>query len=277
MIGTTHRESMQPIQTFNVVPKLPPSLEPLRDLARNLWWTWEPSARALFRHLDPELWNKTNHNPVRALQLCKQARFEELARNDDFLREMNAVITKFRAYLAADDTWWHNKADKGLSGPVAYFSAEFGFHESFPNYSGGLGILSGDHCKSASDLGLPFVAVSLLYRHGYFKQQINKDGWQESLELNQNFTHLPVREVRNAQGQPIVVRVQVIDRSIAVKVWQLAIGRITLYLLDTDLPDNAPQDREITAQLYGGDHERRIQQEIVLGIGGVHALNDIGI
>jgi starch phosphorylase len=268
---------MQPIHTFNVVPKLPPALEPLRDLARNLWWTWEPSARALFHHLDPELWHKTNHSPVRELQLCKQARLEELAKNDDFLREMNGVIAKFRAYLAADDTWWHNKVDKGLSGPVAYFSAEFGFHESFPNYSGGLGILSGDHCKSASDLGLPFVAISLLYRHGYFKQQINKDGWQESLELNQNFTHLPVREVRNDKGQPIVVRVQLIDRSVAVKVWQLAIGRITLYLLDTDLPDNAPQDREITAQLYGGDHERRIQQEIVLGIGGVHALNDIGI
>jgi hypothetical protein len=126
---------------------------------------------------------------------------------------MNGVIAKFRAYLAADDTWWHNKVDKGLSGPVAYFSAEFGFHESFPNYSGGLGILSGDHCKSASDLGLPFVAISLLYRHGYFKQQINKDGWQESLELNQNFTHLPVREVRNDKGEPIVVRVQLIDRS----------------------------------------------------------------
>jgi len=174
---------MIPIQTFNVVPRLPPALEPLRDLPRNLWWTWEPRARALFREIDPELWNRTNHSPLRVLQLCKQARFEELAQNENFIREMKTVLEKFRAYMSSKDTWWENKADKGLSGPVAYFSAEFGFHESFPNYSGGLGILSGDHCKSASDLGLPFVAVSLLYRHGYFKQQISKDGWQESVAI----------------------------------------------------------------------------------------------
>lgn len=268
---------MHPIQTFNVVPKLPPQLEPLRELARNLWWTWEPRARALFREIDTDLWNKHNHSPIRSLQLCKQARFEELAQNENFLREMKSVMESFHTYMASKDTWWHKKAEKGLTGPVAYFSAEFGFHESFPNYSGGLGILSGDHCKSASDLGLPFIAVSLLYRHGYFKQQINKDGWQESLELNQNFSHLPVREVRHENGTPVMVGVQLPDRMVTVKVWQLAVGRITLYLLDTDVPENSPADREITAQLYGGDHERRIQQEVVLGIGGVHALAEIGI
>jgi glycogen phosphorylase len=268
---------MQPIHTFNVVPRLPAALEPLRELARNLWWTWEPTARALFRHADPELWHRTNHSPIRILQLCKQARFEALATDENFLREMKAVMEKFRAYMTAQDTWWHTKAEKGLTGSVAYFSAEFGFHESFPNYSGGLGILSGDHCKSASDLGLPFVAVSLLYRHGYFKQQINKEGWQESLELNQNFSQLPVREARDPKGAPLFVRVQLTDRWVTVKVWQLAVGRITLYLLDTDVAENAPHDREITAQLYGGDHERRIQQEIVLGIGGVHALAAAGI
>jgi len=268
---------MIPIQTFNVVPRLPPALEPLRDLPRNLWWTWEPRARALFREIDPELWNRTNHSPLRCLQLCKQARFEELAQNENFIREMKSVLEKFHAYMSATDTWWQKKATKGLTGPVAYFSAEFGFHESFPNYSGGLGILSGDHCKSASDLGLPFVAVSLLYRHGYFKQQINKDGWQESLGLNQNFSQLPVREVPDPKGGPLVVAVQLPDGLVRVKVWQLAVGRITLYLLDTDVAENAQHHREITAQLYGGDHERRIQQEIVLGIGGIHALKAIGI
>ncbi len=268
---------MTPIHTFNVVPRLPQALEPLRELARNLWWTWEPRARALFRQIDPEIWNRTNHSPTRTLQLCKQARFEDLAVNENFLREVKFVMEKFHAYMGAKDTWWHLKAKQDLSGPVAYFSAEFGFHESFPNYSGGLGILSGDHCKSASDLGLPFVAVSLLYRHGYFKQQINKDGWQESLELNQNFSHLPVREVRDEKGTPLQVGVQLPDGYVTVKVWQLAVGRITLFLLDTDVPENAHHHRDITAQLYGGDGERRIQQEIVLGLGGVHALKAMGV
>jgi starch phosphorylase len=268
---------MLPIHTFNVVPKLPAALEPLRELAVNLWWTWEPSARALFHHVDAGLWHSTNHSPIRILQLARQSRLQELAESDDFLREMNGVMTRFRAYLSSKDTWWQRKADRGLSRPVAYFSAEFGFHESFPNYSGGLGILSGDHCKSASDLGLPFLAISLLYRHGYFKQEINKEGWQESLELNQNFSHLPVQEVAGKDGRPLQVSVRILGRDVAVKIWQLAVGRITLYLLDTFLPENSPEDREITAQLYGGDHEMRIKQEIVLGIGGVHALNLMGI
>jgi glycogen phosphorylase len=268
---------MQPIHTFNVVPKLPAALEPLRDLALNLWWTWEPSARALFHKIDPVVWHDTNHSPIRMLQLSRQSRLEELAENDDFLREMGNVVKRFRAYLSRKDTWWNTSAKNRFDGTIAYFSAEFGFHESFPNYSGGLGILSGDHCKSASDLGLPFIAVSLLYRHGYFKQQINKEGWQESLELNQNFSHLPVRPVEGKDGRPLQVEVRILGRPVAVKIWQLAVGRITLYLLDTYLPENAPEDREITAQLYGGDHEMRIKQEIVLGTGGVHALKLLGI
>ena len=268
---------MLPIHTYNVVPQLPKTLEPLRELAVNLWWTWEPAARALFRHLDPELWHKTNHNPVRMLQLCKQARLAELSENDDFLREMNGVIVRFRAYIGRADTWGKTRKNSPLAGPVAYFSAEFGFHESFPNYSGGLGILSGDHCKSASDLDIPFVAVGLLYRHGYFRQQINKEGWQESLALDQNFSHLPVQELKGKDGNVLTISVKILDRWVVAKVWKLAIGRIPLYLLDTHLPENAPEDREITAQLYGGDHEMRIKQEIILGIGGVHALAALGI
>jgi starch phosphorylase len=269
---------MQPIHTFNVVPKLPSELEPLRELVFNLWWTWEPQARGLFRHLDPELWHRTNHNPLRMLQLCKQARLTEVSQDDDFLRVMKQVSAKFRAYMTRPDTYGKLRADSPLhKGPLAYFSAEFGFHESVPNYSGGLGILSGDHCKSASDLDIPFLAFTLLYRQGYFRQQVNKDGWQESLGLNQNFSHLPLKEVMDKDGAPLAVHVDILGRSVRVKVWGLAVGRITLYMLDTDVPENTEEDRLITAQLYGGDHEMRIKQEIVLGIGGIHALNAMGV
>ena len=263
---------MQPLFTFNVIPKLPTELEPLREMVFNLWWTWEPAARSLFRHLDPTLWQRTNHNPVRMLQLCKQARLVELAEDDDFLREMNRVYAQFQAYMARKDTFGNTRKNE----LVAYFSAEFGFHESIPNYSGGLGILSGDHCKAASDLGINFVAITLLYRHGYFKQQINKEGWQESVSLNQNFHHLPMKEMQ-VDGKPLVISVHILDRDVHAKVWQMVIGRITLYLLDTDIMENRPEDRVITAQLYGGDLEMRIKQEIVLGVGGVHALHAMGL
>lgn len=269
---------MQPIHIFNVTPKLPEALEPLRTLAMNLWWTWQPDARKLFRHLDIDLWHRTNHNPVRMLQLCKQARLEEVAREDDFLLEMSKVYQEFQAYMARPDTYGKlRRSYKPGHGPIAYFSAEFGFHESFPNYSGGLGILSGDHCKSASDLDLEFVAITLLYKHGYFRQQINKDGVQESVQLNQNFTHLALTDALDAKGEPCFVSVDLPGRKVRVKVWKLQIGRIPLYLLDTDLAENSDDDRLITAQLYGGDTEMRIKQEIVLGIGGVHALNALGI
>ncbi len=185
---------MHPVQTFNISPRLPEKLEPLRELAHNLWWTWEPDARRLFRHLDTQLWDRTNHNPIRMLQLSRQARLIELAEDDDYIREMQAIIQKFKAYMARTDTYGKLRS---TAPKIAYFSAEFGFHESVPNYSGGLGILSGDHCKSASDLDLNFCAVTLLYRHGYFKQQINKDGWQEAISLNQNFNHLPLRGNQN--------------------------------------------------------------------------------
>ncbi len=263
---------MQPLYTFNVIPKLPVELEPLRELAGNLWWTWEPEARRLFRYLDPRLWEETNHNPVRMLQLCRQGRLLNLAEDEAFLSEVKRVMEKFRTYMAKADTYGSTRKND----LIAYFSAEFGFHESVPNYSGGLGILSGDHCKSASDLGLNFVAVTLLYRHGYFKQQINRDGWQESVELNQDFHHLPMKEVQ-VDGVPLLVGVPILDREVLVRIWEMAVGRITLYLLDTDIPDNRTEDRQITGQLYGGDEEMRVKQEIVLGIGGVHALRALGL
>jgi starch phosphorylase len=268
---------MQQVHTYNVIPNLPAELEPLREITYNLWWTWEPDARKLFRHLDTELWERTNHNPVRMLQLSRQARLVELVeRDDDFMRDLRLVYEKFKRYLARQDTYGKRRQDSPLQRPIAYFSAEFGFHESVPNYSGGLGILSGDHCKSASDLDLNFVAVTLLYRHGYFKQHINKDGMQESISLNQSFHHLPLREVRSGDG-PLLVRVSLPGREVAARVWELPIGRIKLYLLDTDIPENSAEDRLITAQLYGGDLDMRIKQEIVLGIGGVRALHAMGI
>ena len=167
-------------------------------------------------------------------------------------------------------------AGREIKKPIAYFSAEFGFHESIPNYSGGLGILSGDHCKSASDLDLNFVAVGLLYRHGYFKQQINKEGWQEAISLNQNFHHLPIREVMR-NDQILLVSVSLLGREVFAKIWELRVGRINLYLLDTDIAENRAEDRLITAELYGGDLEMRMRQEIVLGIGGVKALSALGM
>ncbi|MEP6937340.1 MAG: alpha-glucan family phosphorylase [Chthoniobacterales bacterium] len=267
---------MQTYLTYNVVPRLPTALEPLREIVFNLWWTWEPSARRLFRHLDPELWNRTNHNPVRMLQLSRQARLEEVSQDKNFLGELSEVRDAFRRYLARPDTYGKTSAAGVLTKPIAYFSAEFGFHESIPNYSGGLGILSGDHCKSASDLDLNFVAVGLLYRHGYFRQQIDKDGIQEAVSLNQNFHHLPIREVRRNDAR-LLISVRILNREVFAKIWELHIGRINLYLLDTDVAENAPEDRLITAELYGGDLEMRMRQEIVLGIGGVKTLGALGI
>ncbi len=268
---------MEPILTYQVIPKLPAALEPLREMVFNLWWTWEPSARRLFRFLDIPLWDATNHNPLRMLQMCRQARLTEVASDEHFLKDLAEVYGRFRAYMNRGDTYGKARRETSpLQYPAAYFSAEYGFHESFPNYSGGLGILSGDHCKSASDLDLNFVAVGLLYRDGYFKQQINKDGWQEAVSLNQNFHHLPVQEVR-IDGVPLKVSVDLAGREVRAKVWRLAVGRINLYLLDTQVPENAPVDQSITAQLYGGDKEFRIRQEIVLGMGGVRALRAMGI
>jgi len=269
---------MDPIITYNVIPKLPSELEPLREMVYNLWWTWEPPARRLFRFLDIPLWEATNHSPLRMLQTCRQARLTEVAEDEHFLKDLNSVYARFRAYLHRSDTYGKLRLETTpLQRPVAYFSAEYGFHESFPNYSGGLGILSGDHCKSASDLDLNFVAVGLLYRDGYFKQQINKDGWQEAVSLNQNFHHLPIQEVKMEDGSPLKVSVSFPDRAVFAKVWRIAVGRINLYLLDTMLPENAPEDQVITAQLYGGDQEFRIRQEIVLGMGGFRALQAMGI
>jgi starch phosphorylase len=263
---------MNPLVTFNVIPKLPSSIEPLRELAYNMWWSWEPTARRLFRDLDVPLWEETNHNPVRMLQLCRQSRLIEISQDEHYLKELKQVITAFHNYLSRKDTYASTRSNPS----IAYFSAEYGLHESFPNYSGGLGILSGDHCKSASDLGLDFTAVGLLYRDGYFKQQINSHGWQEAKELNQVFHYLPITEVK-INNEPLKISIPLPGRLVIARVWHIALGRIKIYLLDTTIPENKPTDQHISATLYGGNNELRIQQEIVLGMGGVKLLKALGI
>src|SRR5438445_7962157 len=267
---------MPTFQTYNVTPTLPAALEPLREMSFNLWWTWEPSARRLFRHLDPELWNRTNHNPVRMLQLSRQSRLEEVSQDKAFLRELKQVHDAFRNYLGRVDTYGKTGTGGEIKNPIAYFSAEFGFHESIPNYSGGLGILAGDHCKSASDLDLNFVAIGLLYRHGYFRQQIDKNGVQAAINLNQNFYHLPIREVHRGDMR-LLISVRILEREVFARLWELRVGRVNLYLLDTDISEHSAEDGLITAQLYGGELEMRMRQDMMPGIGGVKALAALGI
>src|ERR1700745_2774437 len=215
---------MPTYHTYNVIPTLPAALEPLREMVLHLWWTWEPAASALFRHLDPELWHRTNHNPVRMLQLSRQARLIEVSQDEVFLRDLAEVHAAYKKYLSRKDTYGKKGPGNEIKKPIAYFSAEFGFHESIPNYSGGLGILSGDHCKSASDLDLNFVAVGLLYRHGYFKQQIDKNGVQAAINLNQNFYHLPIREVHRGDTR-LLISVRILEREVFARLWELRVGR----------------------------------------------------
>lgn len=263
--------------TFSVIPQIPPRLEILRELAYNLWWTWTPEASELFRDLDPELWVKFHHNPAQMLRHISQSRLLEAAADEQIVQRAQSLKKQLDDYLERKDRWYHNTHADKKDLLVAYFSAEFGLHEALPIYSGGLGILAGDHCKSASDLGIPFVACGILYRTGYFKQRITKDGWQQSDSIVWNFHELPISEVRDDQGKPLKVSVELPGRTVAIKVWRARVGNICIYLLDTDLVENTEDDRKITYQLYGGDHEMRVKQEIVLGIGGVRALQAAGL
>lgn len=264
------------IRSFEVVPTLPEPLKPLLELAHNLWWTWHPEAVELFVRLDRGLWSRSNHNPVKMLGMCPQATLDRFARDEGFLNSLSRVIFNQRRHLERTPWLAHRYPDLSKF-TVAYFCTEFGLTECLQIYSGGLGCLAGDHLKSASELGMPLVAVGLLYRRGYFQQYLNPDGWQQEYNPDLDFANLPVKPVRNAGGEDVKVRVQMPGRDIVIKVWQVTVGRIPLYLLDTNLPENQPSDREITSQLYGGDMEMRIKQEIVLGIGGVRALDAVGI
>ena len=266
------------LHTYTVVPCLPERLTPLRELAYNLRFSWEPDTKALFETLDAGLWESTDNNPAKVLGLVAQSRLTELAGDAVFLAEMDRVHADFTHYMADGGWWGHtHKSEFPDDFKIAYFSAEFGITECLPIYSGGLGVLAGDHMKSASDLNLPLVGMGFLYQRGYFRQGLNADGWQIENYPTTDFYSLPIEPVVDANNTPLVIAVDFPGRQVHVKLWKAQVGRIPLYLLDTNLPENNDADRHIAGNLYGGDNETRIQQEIVLGIGGIHALDAIGI
>ncbi|MBU6430447.1 MAG: alpha-glucan family phosphorylase, partial [Cyanobacteria bacterium REEB65] len=256
---------------------IPKRLARLGDLAHNLWWCWSHDAQELFKSLDPELWERVYHNPVALLCRTQQGRLDAAAEDTAFVARYDAVMAQLDAYMRPPTTWFSSTFPELKEAVVAYFSAEFGLHEALPIYSGGLGILSGDHCKSASDLGIPLVGVGLLYNQGYFRQQINGEGGQEALYERLHFAELPIRPALTPTGDPAIVGVELPGRTVWAKIWVVQVGRIPIYLLDTDIEQNVPDDREFSSKLYGGDHDMRIAQEVILGIGGVRALRTLGI
>lgn len=259
---------------FSVIPKLPERLKPLEEIAYNLWWTWNPDAVALFKRIDPDLWEKYDHNPVRLLRNISQQTIDSLLKNEAFLTHMERVVGELRKYMGYG-TWYEWVHGETTVCRVAYFSLEFGIHESLAQYSGGLGVLAGDHIKSSSELGIPFVGIGLIYKYGYFKQSLTTDGWQQEIYSPLEFEELPLQLVEGSDGSPLKVSVELPGRVVKARVWFVQVGRNRLYLLDTDIEDNLPEDRAISHYLYGGDMEMRIKQEIVLGIGGVRVLDAI--
>ena len=261
---------------IEINPQIPPGLQRLHELAGNLRFTWHRPTRALFSALDPQLWLEVRSNPKLFLRCVAQAKLDRAASDGEWLAGFHAVLEGFDRYLAAPQAGLRLEGAE-VAGPVAYFCAEFGFHESLPMYSGGLGVLAGDHCKAASDAGLPFVAVGLLYRRGYFTQQMDAEGTQHAVNRDIDCDDLPIEPARDATGATLVVGVPVADRTVRVRVWRASVGRVPVYLLDSDVEENAAADREITHALYAGDHALRIQQELLLGIGGRRTLKALGI
>jgi starch phosphorylase len=270
------RITMPNVRTFTVKPSLPEKLEPLRELAFNLRWSWDHESIDLFRRLDRDLWETCFHNPVLMLGKVSQERLRSAAADDGFIAHMERVQQSLLDYLEAE-TWYQKTYGRPDTPRVAYFSAEYGITESLPIYSGGLGVLSGDHLKSASDLGLPLVGVGLLYQEGYFRQYLNADGWQQESYPVNDFYNLPLTLVQGEDGKPLTVTVDLPGRAVVVQVWLMQVGRVPLYLLDTNIDANSREDQDITDALYGGGPEMRIKQEIIIGIGGVRALDAMGL
>jgi len=246
-------------------------------LAHNLWWSWHPEVFNLFRDLDPIRWRQLDHNPIALLKEFTPERLEVRATEMVLYSRINHAYRRLKEYLNDGHTWAATHAGTLGAQPVAYFSAEFGIHESVPIYSGGLGVLSGDHIKSASGLGVPLVAIGLFYSQGYFKQQLNEDGYQEEEYLDTKVENLPMQQARTPQGEPITIHIDTRTGPIMAKVWLMHVGRVKLYLLDCNVEGNGPEDRELTSRLYGGDERVRVRQELVLGVGGVRALEALGI
>ena len=249
-------------------------LSPLESLAWNYWWSWAPDGAAVFRDLDPELWEEYEHNPRELLARVSPYRLAEISSDPVYLDRVQRLAQRFDTYMSAAPV---STAAITPEHPVAYFCAEFGIHNSLPLYSGGLGILAGDHLKSASDLNLPLIAVGLLYRYGYFRQRLRNDGWQEEHYGETHPNDLPLTLVKSDDDKPLRIEVLIRERNVLAQVWRAAVGRVTLYLLDTNIPENVETDRWVTGHLYGGDRETRIVQEVLLGIGGVRLLRKLGV
>jgi len=267
---------MPKVRSFVIEPALPDALKDLEFIARNMFWSWDTEAEALLRRIDSKLWTACGHNPVKLLGSISQDRLNKLAHDEGFLCELRRTAARLRDYL--ERSTWFDKLSQQVNGAIiAYFCAEFGIHECLPFYAGGLGALAGDHLKSASDLGVPVVGVGLLYQKGYFRQYLNIDGWQQELYAENDFYTMPLELIQNKGGKPLTISVEFPGRDVKARIWSASVGRVKLYLLDTNVDDNSPSDRMITSTLYGGNREMRIMQEIMLGIGGLRALKAMGI
>ena len=268
---------MSRFRNITVRNEVPDELKEFKDFSYNLWWSWQPKALQLFRQLAGDLWHEVDHNPLTLMKQITQADLNAKGNDPAFLKLFHEVLDDFNQYMTRKDTWFESNFKNKKDFKVAYFSAEFGVHESVPVYSGGLGILAGDHCKSASDLGIPLVGVGMMYKQGYFIQRIDGDGKQENIYPTYDFEDIPVTLVKGEDDKPITISVMFPGRKIYAQIWNMQAGRTSIYLLDTDIPENLPEDRIVTSQLYGGDQNMRITQEILLGIGGIRALRALGI
>ena len=249
----------------------------LNQLARNLWWTWNQEAQEVFQQLSPRGWQNLYHNAVAVLHEVSDYELRVRLQDRDFARQARAVLDNFQAYLKEAKTWGRENAPQLLQNPVAYFSAEFGFHETLPISAGGLGILAGDHAKSASDLGLGFVGVTLFYREGYFQQTVNQDNWQSEYYTRLNPRNLPIEPVLDAKSEPLVCTIEIAMNEVYFQAWRVNVGRCAVYLLDTNRPENEQHYRDLTLRVYGGDSTTRIMQEVMLGVGGVRLLRALGV
>jgi starch phosphorylase len=261
----------------SLFPDLPRRLGGLGELAANLWWSWHPAARVLFKMLDRQIWKESDHNPVKVLREVIGEILEAAARDPEFLHHYDAVLAEFRNYMDAKEGYFAEHIINPKHYPIAYFSAEYGLHHSLPFYAGGLGFLAGDYIKECSDLKIPVVAIGFMYPQGYLRQRIREDGWQENIDETLDRDEASISRVLNETGGQIVVKVPCIEPPIHVAVWRIAVGRIPLYLMDTDIEINDPWNRRISQHLYISDVEQRLRQEIVLGIGGSQVLNTLGI
>ncbi len=249
----------------------------LRSLAQNLWWTWHPEVIRIFRDLDPHLWRQVDHNPITFLHQMSDAQIEHRASELVLHSRINHAFRRLNEYLEKPQTWGSIHCGNLCSRPVVYFSAEFGLHESLPIYSGGLGILAGDHLKSASDMGIPLIGIGLLYHQGYFSQRLTKEGWQNEEYVDLEINQLPLEPLNNSDGQPVIVRIDTREGFLTARIWQLQVGRVRLLLLDSNVEGNSDEDRGLTSRLYGGNERTRIRQELLLGIGGARALQALNI